>query len=257
MNALILLTIGLAAPPTDGPKGTLVAVGGGTMPEALTKQVLQLAGGPEAPILVIPQASELADTGQRSADMWRKAGAKVVSELQINDRALLAIHEARLIWMPGGDQSRLMKALPAETIEAIRVRYRVGAVVGGTSAGAAVLSSVMLTGEGDKDVIRAGSTKTIAGMNLWPNVIVDQHFIARQRFNRLFSAVLDRPELLGVGVDESTAAILRGNTVEVAGDRQVMIIDARTAEKSPANAPRSARDVKIHLLTAGMKFELK
>ena len=102
----------------------------------------------------------------------------------------------------------------------------------------------------------SGRARFAPGFGLWPEVIVDQHFIARQRFNRLLSAVLDKPELVGVGVDEATAAIWHDHIIEVAGSGQVMIIDARQVPRPVAN-PRSAKDVKLHLLTAGMKFEVK
>src|SRR5439155_4806352 len=148
--------------------------------------------------------------------------------------AVKAVESADLIWMPGGDQNRLMEALmPTDVPAAIRARYRKGATVGGTSAGAAVTSTLCLTGEADLDRIRHGTTAVREGLGLWPHVIVDQHFVRRERFNRLLSAVLDRPELVGVGVDESTAAVVIGTTFEVIGSGQVLVIDARKAKSAP------------------------
>jgi cyanophycinase len=168
-----------------------------------------------------------------------------------------AIESANLIWMPGGDQNRLMKALPAGVIDTIRKRFREGAVVGGTSAGAAVLSQVMITGEADLRAIRRGATQTADGLALWPRAIVDQHFVRRQRFNRLLSAVLDRPELVGVGVDESTAAVWRGSKLEVIGAAQVLIIDARKATIPAGKTGElgAATGVQLHVLTNGMTFD--
>jgi cyanophycinase len=142
--------------------------------------------------------------------------------------------------------------------EAIRARYQAGAVVGGTSAGAAVLSQVMITGEAQLDRLRRGATQTIDGLGLWPSAIVDQHFVRRQRFNRLLSAVLDRPQLVGVGVDESTAAVVRGRKIEVVGAAQVLIIDARKASVPAGKAGdlSAATGVQLHVLTNGMTFEL-
>ena len=256
MNLGILLTVALVAPPSDAPKGTLIAVGGGNMSKELRELILTRAGGPDAPILIIPQSSERPKAGEESANEWKKAGAKSVAILELNDKAESMVKEARFIWIGGGDQNRLMKLLPPKVIDAIRTRYHEGATVGGTSAGAAVQSQVMITGDGDNEVISPNSARVATGFGLWPEVIVDQHFIARQRFNRLLSAVLDKPELLGVGVDEATAVIWHDRTIEVAGAGQVMIIDARIAPK-PIASPRSAKDVKLHLLTAGMKFEVK
>jgi cyanophycinase len=135
----------------------------------------------------------------------------------------------------------------------IRERYQAGSTVGGTSAGAAVLSGVMLTGDADLTVIQQANTKTADGLNLWPGSIVDQHFVKRQRFNRLLSAVLDRPTLVGIGVDESTAAILSQNTLEVVGQGNVVVIDGRTGKVLP---PQGVRDVKLHVLSNGMTFDL-
>ncbi len=255
MSFSLLLALVLTAPP-DAPKGHLIAVGGGAESKAITKRTLELAGGPKARMLIMPQSSASQDSGQRSTDYWRKNGAENISVLSLDDKeqALKSIKEADLIWMPGGDQNRLMKAIAGTGIaEAIRERYRAGATVGGTSAGAAVISGVMLTGDADLEAIRQGNTTTSDGLDLWPGVIVDQHFVKRKRFNRLLSAVMDRPELVGIGIDESTAAVLTGNKFEVVGVGQVLVIDARQGKVSPPNA---VRDVKMHVLTTGMTFDM-
>jgi cyanophycinase len=242
------------------PQGTIVAVGGGTTTTAITKRTLELAGGAAARVIVIPQASERSD-GKASAAMWRELGVRDVSILELSDAvaAVKAVESADLIWMPGGDQNRLMKVLlPTGVPEAIRKRFHAGAVVGGTSAGAAVLSQIMITGEAELDRIRRGATQTAEGLALWPRAIVDQHFVKRQRFNRLLSAVLDRPELVGFGVDESTAAIVRGSKVDVVGSGQVLVIDARKATTAPGKSGdlSAAIGIYLHVLTSGMTFDL-
>jgi cyanophycinase len=251
-----LLILVLAA----DPQGTIVAVGGGTTTPAITRRTLELAGGASARVLVIPQASERSD-GKESAAMWRDLGAATVSILDPRDpvAAVKAVQSADLIWMPGGDQNRLMKVLlPTGVPEAIRKRFQAGAVVGGTSAGAAVLSQIMITGQAELDRLRRDATQTAEGLALWPRAIVDQHFVKRQRFNRLLSAVLDRPELVGVGVDESTAAIARGSKFEVVGSGQVMVIDARKATTAPGKSGdlSAATGIQLHVLTSGMTFDL-
>lgn len=236
--------------------GHLIAVGGGGTTPAIVKKTLELAGGPKARMLIVPQSSASLNSGKSSADFWRESGAENINVLSLDDKeqALKSIKEADLIWMPGGDQNRLMKAVEATGIpEAIRERYQAGATVGGTSAGAAVLSGVMLTGDADLTAIRQGNTKSAMGLDLWPGAIVDQHFIKRQRFNRLLSAVMDHPQLIGIGVDESTAAILTGSTFEVVGAGQVVVIDARNGKVA---APNVAGDIRIHVLTEGMTFDM-
>jgi cyanophycinase len=254
-----LFAFALGASPADLPKGTLVAVGGGTT-TPVARRVLELAGGESARVLIIPQASSHPDAGASSAAMWRDLGAKQITVLDLkNGDAVKAVQAADLIWMSGGDQNRLTKALePTQVPEEIRARFRAGAVVGGTSAGAAVLSQVMITGEAELDRIRRGATQTADGLGLWSRTIVDQHFVRRQRFNRLLSAVLDRPNLVGVGVDESTAAIVRGSKIEVTGAGQVLIIDARKSQVPAGKVGdlSAATGLQLHVLTSGMTFDL-
>ena len=251
-----------AAQTSPAPRGHLVAVGGGGVPDVILKRALDLAGGPAAPIVVFPQASELADTGDVAVDMWRKAGATAVRWLPLTDAAAArqAVEAAAFVWFPGGDQNRLMKAFEGTGVpEVIARRYREGAVVGGTSAGAAVLSAVMLTGDADLQSITVGATKTAPGLGLWPEAIDDQHHLKRQRQSRLISLVLEHPSLVGVGIDERTAAVVSGSRFEVIGESSVFVVDARRAkvEPRPAGSLSAARDVTLHVLTAGMGMEVR
>ncbi len=260
--AAVLLAPAAPVPAQPAPKGHLVAVGGGGVPEVILKRALELAGGPSAPIVIFPQASELADTGDVAADMWKKAGATNVRWMPLTDAAAArqAVDAAALVWFPGGDQAKLMKAFEGTGVpEVIARRYRDGAVVGGTSAGAAVLSAVMLTGDADLQSITVGATKTAPGLGLWPEVIVDQHHLKRQRQSRLISLVLEHPALVGVGIDERTAAIVSGPRFEVVGESSVFVVDARraTIEPRPPGALSAARDVTLHVLTAGMGMEIR
>lgn len=255
---LPLLMMTLFAVPPEAPQGTLVVVGGGSMPEAIVRAAVDLAGGTKARVVVLPQASELPPS-EESLERWRKAGVQSAALIELGDpnKAVQAVRAADLIWIGGGDQNRFMKAIQGTGVgDAIRDRHRAGAVVGGTSAGAAVLSQVMITGDADLAAVKAGATKTSDGLALDTRVIFDQHFIARQRFNRLLSAVLDRPQLVGVGIDESTGVIVRGAKFEVVGVGQVMILDARHAHPGAKGGPLSATNVRLHLLKEGMSFQL-
>jgi cyanophycinase len=264
MIVSILLVLSWSDEPrtrTETAKGTLLLVGGGKTADSLVRDALKLAGGDEARVLLVPQASARGEAGDSSKKHWLEHGARHVDVLDVADRdaACTAIGKADLIWMPGGDQSRLVAALrEADLIEAVRERYRSGAVVGGTSAGAAAASGVMLTGGADLTKVLADSTPTAPGLDLWPEVIVDQHFVARNRFNRLLAAVLDQPQLVGVGLDEGTGVIVRGREFEVIGAGQVVVIDARTADtpRAATSQPHTTRDATLHVLRAGMKFDL-
>jgi len=251
--------------------GPLVAVGGGSTIRAIRERILESARevglGDQPRVLVVPQASSRENAGGGSVEMWRdEHGLDHVTILKIDDRdaARAQIAAADIIWMPGGNQNRLMRVLrETELIEAIRTRHAHGAIVGGTSAGAAVLSGPMITGDADLESIRAQMTELESGLDLWPNAIVDQHFIARRRFNRLLSAVLDNPQMLGIGVDESTAAILHSDgAIEVVGASSVMIIDARAAkadadDQSEMNGHHAATGIVLHVLTDGMRLEVE
>lgn len=298
------------------PKGHLVIVGGGGTTAAIVAKAIELAGGVDARIVVLPQASALADTGQKSVELWTKAGAKHAQSVDLKQGgpALALIEKADLIWFPGGDQSRLMRALvDAKAVELIRARYLAGATIGGTSAGAAVMSRVMLTGkyrlesktderspsgaalnpvaaekqskpttpepmpeegkvepaakdskpaaaEEDSGLkyIRSSLVEWGEGLGLLPEAIVDQHFVRRQRFNRLISAVLDQPLLIGIGIDERTAVIVTGSSFEVMGESNVLVVDARRAAlgERTDGTPPSAADVRLCLLRPGMRFDM-
>ena len=244
--ALALLSLGALTALAAPPNGALVVVGGGTTPSGLHRKLLDLGGGTNANVLVIPLASALTNTGDASAEALRKAGAVRVSVLKPDDAvtALRAVRSADVIWFPGGDQSRLMAGLRRlGVVEAMRERYAQGAVIGGTSAGAAVMSEVMISG---KPKSPQDAPPLAEGLGLWPEVIVDQHFVKRGREPRLRQAVAAHPNLVGVGIDESTCVVVRGKTAEVFGQSTVTLVDGREAGEEP----------KVRVLKAGEIFDL-
>jgi cyanophycinase len=224
--ALLLAAFAARAEPSGGP---LVIVGGGTSPGGLHRKLLDLAGGPNARVLVVPLASTATANGAPSVEAFRKAGALHVSVIPADDpkSALVAVRDADVIWFGGGEQTRLMAELHRlGVVEAVRERHSRGAVIGGTSAGAAVMSKVMILRTGDaKDGNVAPPLGE--GLGLWPGVIVDQHFVKRGREPRLRAAMRAHPALLGVGIDESTYVLVQGNTFEVGGHSTVLVLDAR------------------------------
>ncbi|MBM3782011.1 MAG: cyanophycinase [Acidobacteria bacterium] len=258
VSTLSLWSTDNLAQPSAGP---LVVVGGGPTVAAITARTLELAGGTAARVVVLPQSSALPDAGDTSVKMWLDAGASDARKVLFGDvaAARAAIEQATLIWMPGGDQNRFMDAIaPTGLADVIRARHRAGVVVGGTSAGAAILSASMMTGEADLRSLASGSTELKPGLGLWPEVIVDQHFLKRQRHNRLLSAILDHPSLIGVGIDESTAVIVRGRDLEVVGVSAVVVLDARNGRVTPASAgqPVAATDARVTVLRAGLRYTL-
>ena len=269
---------GTAAPPPGAAAGgALLIVGGGTQPRALVQRFVDLAGGAgRARIAVFPQASEAATTGgPEKAAQLQAFGAEAFAMNVTRAEALDAATSARLdgvtgIWFSGGDQSRLTAVLAGTPLlEAIRARYRAGAVVAGTSAGAAVMSDSMLTGNqrrpgvdtvgyfGDTypHVARA-TIELVPGFGFLPGALVDQHFIRRERHNRLLAAILERPGMIGVGIDEGTALEVRGGRWRVIGASAVVIYDARAAHITTPGAPiLGATGVAFHLIPDGGEFD--
>jgi cyanophycinase len=258
---LMLHAVAFPARGAAAAEGAIVAVGGGDTNDAIIARTLELAGGRSAVVVVLPQSSALPDAGDSSVDTWKKAGARDVRKVSFEDRdvARRAIESATLIWMPGGDQNRFMSAIAGTGLDdLIRARHAAGVTVGGTSAGAAVLSKVMLTGDADLQSVDTGTTITAPGLGLWPGVIVDQHFLKRQREGRLISAVIDHPTLVGVGIDEGTAVVVQGMQIEVVGKSAVIVIDPRGAKIAPsASSPVAAgTGLTFHVLRSGMTLDL-
>jgi cyanophycinase len=269
-------TSGVARPTTGEPRGSLVIVGGGPRGDAITQRFIELAGGVgHAKILVLPMASSLPETGAETVEEWRKHGASawyanLTRADAMNAATVRGLDSATGIWFPGGDQVRIMAVLDGTpTAAAIRARYAAGAVVGGTSAGAAVMSSPMLTGdERAPGGVRRDTTQsfiTIAredvvlsnGLGLVENTIVDQHFLRRKRSNRLISVILEHPSMLAIGIDESTALIVQpGKPWQVLGESAAIVYDARHATVTPSSAPiLGATNIRMQILPSGSTYD--
>jgi cyanophycinase len=180
---------------------TVILHGGGTTAPETTKRLIECAGGPTARIVVLAHTGEdVAGKARRSADWLRENGAKdVLAPVRISE-ALTALESAMGVWIPGGDQSVLMAAF-AGTELAKRLQDK--RAIGGTSAGAALMSSLMPTGEGDTKTMRKGSVEVKPGLGALPNTTVDTHFFVRQRTQRLVNMVFSQPVgSVGIGVDE-------------------------------------------------------
>lgn len=265
--------------PADAPQGTLLIVGGGPIPDAIIDRFVALAGGAgRARILVFPMASEDPDAGVEMTAYLQKLGASAERVVLTHTEADSEAAARRLdgvtgIWFGGGDQARLTAALLHTPVEkAIAARYRAGAVVGGTSAGAAVMTTPMITGDELKPggsrppakdssdafmTIARGNVVTAEGFGLLPGVIVDQHHVRLRRNNRLLSVVLEHPTLVGIGIDESTALEVGPAGVwRVLGESVAVVYDARQAAIAPAGAPvLGATGVRLAVLPAGSTFQ--
>jgi cyanophycinase len=213
----------------------LVIVGGGGRPEAAMSKFVNWAGNTKAHILVIPWATEEPESSFESLkEDLSKFNVQVIELAPIapiteqkKEQLLTQIKNATGIFFTGGDQVRIMNVLKDQPLATIlKERYSAGVVFGGTSAGTAIMSRRMITGEGDFTVIDGHKVETSSGLGLLPDpIIVDQHFIKRQRQNRLFGLVLQDKRSFGVGIDENTALLIENNRyAEVSGKSQVMTV---------------------------------
>jgi cyanophycinase len=213
-------------PPAD--RGSLVICGGGGLPESVRGEFLKLAGGPTAKIVVIPTAGGDADgpaaARAESLEPWIKRGAASATVLHTRSRARAdepdftrPLEVATGVWFGGGDQSRVTEVYLGTGVE--RALHRVlerGGVIGGTSAGAAVMSHVMITGG-------RGQATVGTGFGFLPGAVVDQHILKRNRVNRLLGVLAEHPELTGVGVDEGTALVVGHGRWRVVGNSYVVV----------------------------------
>jgi cyanophycinase len=207
--------------------GTLIAHGGGTTGAETTRRFISLAGGSDAPLVVLGQVSEDATAkGERSAEWLRENGAKSVFVARTEDIPSLenALKTAQGVWIPGGDQNRLLARFAgSRVIEGVREVYRRGGCVGGSSAGAALLGARMPTGEGDLTKFEPGSSEAGDALGLLSNALFDTHLFVRQRTQRLANMVLTEPELIGIGIDENAWVELRGRRLTVQGGSALLM----------------------------------
>ena len=274
----------LAAPVASAPsrrvcQGPVLAIGGAEETEPggeILERFVDLAGGKKARIAVIPTASEEPqESGSGYAKLFRELGAADADWLRIEQRAdankdesLVLLLEATGIFITGGDQARLVELLGGtQVMECIRLRNADGVVVAGTSAGASIVAAHMMAGGtgvgGDSNdaTARKGMVDIVAGFGLLQDVIVDQHFSQRGRLGRLLSAFAANPGLLGIGLDEDTAALIdREGKLEVMGSNMVTVVDGRNALSDYFDREEgevlTVVDSSLHVLAGGRHFDL-
>lgn len=258
----------------QSPPGHLVIIGGGTRPPVIMELIARLAGGATGTMLVFPQASALPETGPALAQEFTALGlGKVVvigaDHAAADSEAVLRQTDgATGVYFAGGDQGRITAALHGTKLEQrLLALHRSGAVIAGTSAGAAVMSRVMITGDENRphttddswQTIESGNVVTSPGLGFLDDVILDQHFVRRRRHNRLISLVLEQPALLGIAVDEETATWVKPDrTFEVVGNGPVLVIDGApaTTVRDAVGHGLSGAGLRLHVLRSGAQFDL-
>ncbi len=235
-----------SAPSRRVAQGLVMPIGGAEETEPggeILQRFVDLACGSNARIAIIPTASENPQrSGEGYAKLFRKMGAKEADWLRVERRedansepALALLKQASGIYITGGDQGRLVRLLVGTLVmDCIRLRNADGVIVAGTSAGASILSALMMaggTGVGGNSngaAARKGMVDVVAGFGLLQDIIIDQHFSQRGRMGRLLSVFAGTPGLIGIGLDEDTAVLInREGTLEVLGSNMVTIVDGR------------------------------
>ena len=258
-------------PSPTSPRGFIVPIGGAEKKKAdrvILSRFVRLAGGADARLVVLPTASEMADTGDRYRRLFEDLGAESVEVLPIverreayDDGCLRVLEEATGIFLTGGNQLRLSTILGGTPVaQAIRRLNAAGVHVGGTSAGAAVLPEHMIAGGASGHTPRADGVILAPGLGLTNRLVVDQHFRQRDRLGRLLTAVSFNPFAVGVGLDEDTALFLGPDDVfEVVGSGGVTVLDPTHLAYSSMDSAKPGKavsliDIRLHVLTAGARF---
>lgn len=255
-------------------KGNLFIIGGGNRSHELMKQMLQTAElKPSDYIIVLPMASEVPDVGFGTlSTQLQKLDPRTIKNFNfarhdVNDKKWTdSLANAKLIYILGGDQSRFMNVvLNTPVYAAIHKAYQNGATIAGTSAGAAVMSKYMITGKQLLDTVYKETFNKLwdkniefsQGMGLLENTIIDQHFLKRNRYNRLISALAAYPDLVCVGIDESTAIIVHGTKATVAGESQVIRLANPKSLKTTDKGLLKFNQAEFGIFSAGDVIDIR
>jgi cyanophycinase len=259
--------------PEGATRGWIVPIGGAENKENdrdILERFIRISGGSAANIVVIPTASRMHETGPRYEKIFTELGAEDVTVMDFDTRRdcqeagrLRRIEQATGIFFTGGNQLRLTTLLGGTPVaKLIRARNASGVTVGGTSAGASILSEHMIAFGDEGSSVISGSVRLAPGLGLTNRFIIDQHFRQRDRLGRLVTALAYNPFAIGIGLDEDTAAFISADeTIEVEGSGGVTIVDASDVSYSSVaeageGQPLCVLGLRLHILVAGATFNL-
>jgi len=259
---------------TDQQPGALVIIGGAEDKEGdctVLREFVRAAGGINARIAVMTAATSLpGEVGDEYIRVFERIGAESVEIVNTERRedaeredALRKVSEATGIFFTGGDQSRIVDFIKDTPLDdAIHQRHREGAVIGGTSAGAAMMPDEMIVGGSSESNPSVDAVEMGPGMGFLPGIVVDQHFAQRGRLGRLLAGLVLQPAVLGLGIDEDTGIIVEGDEFTVIGRGAVTVVDETGATHNNLegllhNEPIALCGVKLHILPQGYRFNLK
>lgn len=258
----------------NDPKGSLFIIGGGSRPDSMIDRMIVETGIQDSGYAIVLTMSGFdPDTsafyGERQ---FKDAGVPNIRSYDFERRQTFSqaasdsLTNASLIYITGGSQSRFMDSI-TETpaiAEALENAYQDGAMISGTSAGAAVMSKIMITGDQHNYPeytstyynLEKDNMVTAEGLSLITGVIIDQHFLKRARNNRLLTAIMDYPNHTGIGIDESTAILVKDGKAEVVGDSQVLVYKNNGQPTSTYEKKIGAKNLRLDIYLPGEIFDL-
>jgi cyanophycinase len=259
--------------PEGRSRGWIIPIGGAENKEndrRILERFVRVSGGEAADIVVIPTASRMHETGPRYEKIFSEIGAARVTVMDFDTRRdcqepgrLQRLEEATGIFFTGGNQLRVTTLLGGTPVsKLIRTRNAHGVTVGGTSAGASILSEHMIASGDEGSSAVGGSVKLAPGLGLTNRFIIDQHFTQRDRLGRLCTALAYNPFAVGIGLDEDTAAFIGpDDTLEVEGSGGITIVDGSDVSYSSIDTvcdgqPVCMLGLRLHFLVAGATFNL-
>jgi len=236
----------------------------------ILKTFFEQSGRRRARLSVLPSASENQDSGAIYQQIFTDWGARSVRVISLFNREEADLPEVAKelatstgIFLTGGDQSKIVNILHGTaSLRAIVAAYEKGATIAGTSAGAAALSDPVIGGGKSGSLPRSGMVKLAQGLGLTRSLLIDQHFHQRNRLGRLLTAVMSFPQMLGVGVDEDTAALVTpDDQLTVIGRGTVTIVDTSHLQSvnlatTPDRSPLAFSNLVLHTMVHGGRFDL-
>lgn len=227
----LIFSLALILPLISFAQTKLLLIGGGSRPEQAMKKFVQLAQGNQSYILIIPWASETIESAEKIKLEFASHGAKKIDIIphELSPADLIQLQEkvksSTGIFFTGGNQNSLMASIKKFQLNHLfKTKFQEGTMMGGTSAGTAIMSDPMLSGEANLAVLDGSQVGLTQGLGLLPkSIIVDQHFIVRGRFNRLAGLILDQKAQMGLAIDENTSLLIINNKAKVIGPTQVLL----------------------------------
>lgn len=254
-------------------KGNLIIIGGAEDKQGkceILKKVVEMSGGKESRIVVMTTATEHPkEVGSQYNNIFKKLGVENIDIVNVNSRLDASneiytqlFNKATCIFFTGGDQLRITSLLGGTRIYySLHEAYNKGVLLVGTSAGASAMCSNMIVTGTDDDAPKYCTLKMAPGLGIIEEVIIDQHFAQRGRLGRLLVAVAQNPHMLGIGIDEDTAIVVKGEIFYVIGSQSVTIVDGHyishtnVSELKPEE-PIALTDIKLHVLPKGYGFNM-